>query len=135
MSATNPTNANADGTPLCDAKTQRGALCRQKAKFAGRDGRLFCGLHSKDGPVALQNKDLNTVYTDTNDMLRAPFIDAPRHALLPNASPPVPAIAKITGDMGQVITLPKFALDCPVLRMGANIFGAATSTPDAQPCG
>jgi hypothetical protein len=40
---------------------------------------------------------------------------------------------KILGDMDQIISLPKFALDCPVLRLGANIFGAATTIQNAFP--
>jgi hypothetical protein len=131
MSAANPTNVNADGTPLCDAKTLRGALCRQKGRYGGFNGELFCGGHAKDDPVALQNKDSNTVYTDTTSILGQPFTDSPRHALFPNAAMPVHAIAKVTGDMDQIISISMFALDSPVLRLGSNIFGAATAIQDA----
>jgi hypothetical protein len=133
MSATNPTNVNPDGTPLCDAKTMRGNLRRQKGRFATSDGSLVCGVHAKDDAISLHNKEHNIIYTQLDPThLISPFTDPPRHALLPNASMPVQAIAKATGaDMDQIISISIFALDSSVLRLGSNIFGAATAIQDA----
>ena len=132
MSAANPTNVNSDGTALyCDATTLRNTRCRQKGRYEGANGELYCGGHAKEDPVALQNKDNNIVYTGTDGILVQPFADAPRHALAPNAAMPVHAIAKVAGDLAQIISIPMFSLNSPVLRLSSNIFGAATPVQDA----
>jgi hypothetical protein len=132
MSATNPTNVNSNGKPLCDAKAGRGNLCRQPGKYVTSDGSLLCGIHAKEDPTALRNKEQNIIYAPLGPAIFiGPFVDTPRLALLPNAPPTASSTMEILGDMDQIGSLPKFTLDCPVLRLGANIFGAATTIQNA----